>query len=134
MHRANGILNTALSAAIVGLGHGQTIFIVDPGFPIPAGPVLIDLALRAGVPSFADVLTAVVAELVIETVIVADELEANPDFMGAIAATLPSGVAREQVSHTDLKVLAASAQVIVRTGELTAYSNVAIIGGVAFPV
>lgn len=133
MHRSNRILNVALSSAIVGLGHGQTIFIVDPGFPVPHGPLLIDLALRAGTPGFSDVFETVVDELDIESVIVAEELvSSNPELMEALVAFLPAGVGRRQVSHDELKSLAAMAQVIVRTGELTAYSNVALVGGVPF--
>ena len=66
MKRA-GILNRHLAGALAGLGHGDGVLVCDAGMPVPAGPLLVDLAFRAGVPSFAEVLEGLLDELVIAT-------------------------------------------------------------------
>lgn len=61
-----GILNRHLSGALAELGHGDGVLVCDAGMPIPDGPRVVDLAFRAGVPSFAEVLDGLLAELVVE--------------------------------------------------------------------
>ncbi|MFC5500720.1 D-ribose pyranase [Lysinimonas soli] len=130
MHRSNAILNPRLLAAVAGLGHGQSLFIVDPGFPIPDGPELIDLSLHAGTPSFADVLTTIVAELSVESSVAAGETEEHSP--PAYAAMIGAGLAPRIVAHDELKLMAANARTIVRTGDVVPFSNIALIGGVTF--
>lgn len=69
-----GILNRHLSGALAELGHGDGVLVCDAGMPIPAGPRVVDLAFRAGVPSFAEVLDGLLAELVVEGATAAHEV------------------------------------------------------------
>lgn len=61
-----GILNRHLPGAPAELGHGDGVLVCDAGMPIPDGPRVVDLAFRAGVPSFAEVLDGPLSELVVE--------------------------------------------------------------------
>ena len=61
-----GILNRHLAGALAELGHGDGVLVCDAGMPIPDGPRVVDLAFRAGVPSFEEVLDGLLAELVVE--------------------------------------------------------------------
>ncbi|TGB08298.1 D-ribose pyranase [Streptomyces sp. MZ04] len=128
--KKSGILNRELAGAIAELGHGHTVLICDAGMPIPPGPRVVDLAFRAGVPSFAEVLDGVLAELVTEGGTAATELhEANPP----AAHLLTSRVAPlHLVPHEELKHLTAAARLIIRTGEATPYANVLLRCGVFF--
>ncbi|MEV0319357.1 D-ribose pyranase [Streptomyces sp. NPDC050658] len=128
--KKTGILNRRLSGALAELGHGHHVLICDAGMPVPAGPQVVDLAFRAGVPSFAEVLDGVLAELVTEGGTAATEvLDANP----ATARLLSERVAPLQlVPHEDLKQLSATAQLVIRTGEATPYANVLLRCGVFF--
>ncbi len=54
--KKHGILNRHLSGALASLGHTDGVLVCDAGMPIPDGPRVVDLAFRAGVPSFAEVL------------------------------------------------------------------------------
>jgi D-ribose pyranase len=129
-----GLLHPELAAVIAGLGHGQRLVISDAGLPIPPGVRRIDLAVRCGVPSFADVLSVVGAELAIERVVIATE----SDTIGrglireilAQALAVPALV--DTVSHEELKEMSASAVAVVRTGECTSYLNVVLVAGVSF--
>lgn len=69
-----GILNRHLSGALAELGHGDAVPVCDAGMPIPDGPRVVDLAFRAGVPSFAEVLDGLLAELVVEGATAAKEV------------------------------------------------------------
>ena len=69
------LLNAPLSALVAKLGHTDEITVCDAGLPIPAGPERIDLALMAGTPSLATVLTALLTDLVVEKVIMASEIK-----------------------------------------------------------
>ncbi|MGW1621156.1 D-ribose pyranase [Streptomyces sp. NPDC002172] len=129
MKRA-GILNRHLSGALAELGHGHEVLVCDAGMPIPKGPRVVDLAFRAGVPSFAEVLEGLLAELVVEGATAASEVrEANP----AAAALLDGHFADlALVPHERLKELSAQARLVVRTGEARPYANVLLRCGVFF--
>ncbi|MEV7070184.1 D-ribose pyranase [Streptomyces sp. NPDC093990] len=129
MKRA-GILNRHLSGALAELGHGDGVLVCDVGMPIPDGPRVVDLAFRAGVPSFAEVLDGLLAELVVEGGTAAREVRgANPAAAELLDARLPE---LALVSHEELKELSAGARLIVRTGEARPYANVLLRCGVFF--
>ncbi|MYS92605.1 MULTISPECIES: D-ribose pyranase [Streptomyces] len=125
-----GILNRHLAGALAELGHGDGVLVCDAGMPVPDGPRLVDLAFRAGVPAFAEVLEGLLAELVVEGATAATEVrEANREASELLAGHFPS---LELVSHERLKELSAGARLIVRTGEARPYANVLLRCGVFF--
>ncbi|WP_338696690.1 D-ribose pyranase [Streptomyces sp. Q6] len=129
MKRA-GILNRHLAGALAELGHGDGVLVCDAGMPIPAGPRVVDLAFRAGVPSFAEVLDGLLDELVVEAGTAAHEVRsANPSAAGLLESRVPS---LGFVTHEELKALSASARLVVRTGEARPYANVLLRCGVFF--
>ena len=125
-----GILNRHLSGALAELGHGDGVLVCDAGMPIPDGPRVVDLAFRAGVPSFAVVLDGLLAELVVEGATAAEEVrEANPAAAALLQTEFPD---LALVSHEKLKELSAGARLVVRTGEARPYANVLLRCGVFF--
>ncbi|MBB3726179.1 D-ribose pyranase [Nonomuraea dietziae] len=81
--KRSGILNAALAGQLARLGHTDRVLVCDSGMPIPAGVEVVDLAFVAGVPSFAEVLDGLLAELVVEGAVAASEVgEANPACAG----------------------------------------------------
>ncbi|MEU9321343.1 D-ribose pyranase [Streptomyces sp. NPDC048295] len=125
-----GILNRRLAGALAGLGHGDGVLVCDAGMPIPDGPRVVDLAFRAGVPSFAEVLDGLLDELVVEGATAAREVrEANPEAARLLAERLPE---LAHVPHEELKALSAGARLVVRTGEARPYANVLLRCGVFF--
>lgn len=126
-----GLLHPELSSIVAEIGHTQTIVIGDVGLPIPAGVRRIDLAVSAGVPSLLDVLEAVLSELIIEGVTVAEETRLfSPEWSARLETALP--MPRREVPHTVFKELVQDAYVVVRTGEVTSYANVLLHCGVNF--
>ncbi|GAA3852208.1 D-ribose pyranase [Streptomyces sp. NPDC003631] len=125
-----GILNRHLAGALAELGHGDTLLVCDAGMPIPAGPRVVDLAFRAGVPSFAEVLDGLLDELVVEGATAAHEVRgANPGASSLLDARFPE---LTLISHEKLKELTADARLVVRTGEARPYANVLLRCGVFF--
>ncbi|MBP3037253.1 D-ribose pyranase [Arthrobacter sp. zg-ZUI100] len=123
-----GILNAPLNAAIGRLGHGHLVVIADCGLPIPDGVPAVDLALVKGIPSFAQVLAALMEEIVVEGALLAEEAGGT----GVEALVAASGLSPETVTHEEFKALLPSARLIVRTGEATPYANVMLRSGVSF--
>ncbi|MGX5209976.1 D-ribose pyranase [Streptomyces violaceus] len=125
-----GILNRHLAGALAELGHGDGVLVCDAGMPIPDGPRVVDLAFRAGVPAFAEVLEGLLAELVVEGAMAATEVrEANTAASQLLESHFPS---LTLVSHERLKELSAGARLVVRTGEARPYANVLLRCGVFF--
>ncbi|MCT9139074.1 D-ribose pyranase [Streptomyces violarus] len=125
-----GILNRHLAGALAGLGHGDGVLVCDAGMPVPDGPRVVDLAFRAGVPAFAEVLEGLLAELVVEGATAATEVrEANAEASALLEGCFPS---LEFVSHERLKELSTGARLVVRTGEARPYANVLLRCGVFF--
>lgn len=128
--KKSGIINRHLAGAIAELGHGDGVLICDAGMPIPPGPRVVDLAFRAGTPSFAEVLDGLLDELVVEGATAALEVrDANPEATRLLDARFPN---LDLVPHDDLKARTASARLVVRTGEARPYANVLLRCGVFF--
>ncbi|MEJ2855780.1 MULTISPECIES: D-ribose pyranase [unclassified Saccharothrix] len=129
--KRTGILHATLNAELSRLGHTDEVVVADCGLPIPpGGPVVVDLAFTFGVPSFLQVLDGLLAELVVERAVVAEELDdRNPTCAQALARRLPL---IDRISHEDLKARTARARLVVRTGEATPYANVLLRCGVPF--
>lgn len=130
--KKHGILNSSISKVLSDLGHTDTIVIGDAGLPIPKGVEKIDLALVPGTPSFQETVAAVIDDMVVEKVILAEEIceanKATEDFLKEAMADITF----EYVSHEELKALSKEAKVIIRTGEITPYANVILQAGVFF--
>ncbi|MGJ5755707.1 D-ribose pyranase [Streptomyces puniciscabiei] len=122
-----GILNRHLAGALAELGHGDGVLVCDAGMPIPDGPRVVDLAFRAGVPSFAEVVDGLLAELVVEGATAAEELRGRNRTL--LEGHFPG---LSLVPHDRLKELSAGARLVVRTGEARPYANVLLRCGVFF--
>ncbi|MER5299903.1 D-ribose pyranase [Streptomyces lasiicapitis] len=127
-----GILNRHLAGALAELGHGDRVLVCDAGMPLPAGPRVVDLAFVAGVPTFAQVLDGLLAELVVEGAVAAREVrEANPGTAALLERRFP-GPALHLIAHEELKERTAGARLVVRTGEASPYANALLTCGVFF--
>ncbi len=126
--KKQGILHGDLSRALARLGHTDLVIVSDCGLPIPRGVPVVDLALVHGIPSFEQVLDALLSEMVFERCTAATEAQSGAAGTW-LAARFPE---IDFVSHENLKLLSASATLIIRTGEATPYANAALYCGVSF--
>lgn len=127
-----GLLHPQLGRVLAELGHGDLLGIADAGLPLPPAVERVDLALIRGIPSFLEVAGAVLAELRVEALVVAQEArESCPELIDALHALAPEAEV-VWVSHAELKVRSATARAVVRTGEFTPYANVLLVSGVDF--
>jgi D-ribose pyranase len=135
-----GLINSEISYMISKLGHGDSIVIADSGLPVPNQVRRIDLAVKKGVPSFMDVLNAVLMEQRVEEIIIARETEEiSPMLYQEIIAKLCGVELAEsirikitKVSHEELKRATENAKAVIRSGEFTAYANIILKYGVVF--
>ena len=130
--KKTALLHGGLSQLVASLGHGDLVVIADAGLPVPAGTPCIDLALTRGVPSFEQVLQALLSEMQVERAALAEEaLLRSPAFVAQVEGRLP-GVPVERLLHDELKRRSAAARAIVRSGEFTPYANLLLYAGVVF--
>lgn len=131
--KKRGIINARLAGLIAGLGHKDTFMIADGGMPIPQGVEIVDLALCGGVPTFKQVMDAVLYETEVEFYTLAEEIvEKNPVLHGYIKDTFPN-TDFEMIRHTEFKEMSKNVKFAIRTGEFTPYPNIILRAGVAFP-
>lgn len=131
--KKRGILNAQLAGYIAALGHKDMFLIGDAGMPIPAGVPIVDLVLCGGIPTFEQVLGAILDETQVEYYYLAEEIkEKNQRLFEFIKDSLP-GIDNEMMPHTELKELTKKVKFAVRTGEFTPYPNIVLQAGVAFP-
>jgi D-ribose pyranase len=127
--KRGGILNPALSHLLASTGHTDYFTVCDRGFPVPAGPERIDLALVDDIPTVLDVLAAVIAEWSLDRVLITHEMDAiSPNRVAEMRAVL-GDIPFERVSHGQLKRLAQSARATVRTGDTIPYANIIVVSG-----
>ena len=127
--KKHGVIHPDLVRVLAQMGHTDELLICDAGFPIPPDVERIDLAYRLGSPAFADVIETIVSAVVVESAVVADE---TSDELVEWLKSVTAAETIQRVPHTDLKERAARSRAAVRTGEITAYSNVILVAGVAF--
>ena len=126
------LLNREMISEIAALGHTEYFCIADCGLPAPKGVKVIDISITAGKPAFLEVLDAVREELVIESVILASEMDDKNQQLSKEMDRRFAEIPREKVCHEEFKRLTAQAKCIVRTGENSSYANVILVGGVNF--
>lgn len=130
--KQHGILHPRLSEIVSSMGHGDVLGIGDAGLPIPAGVERVDLAYAPRRPDWRSVAEAVLTELHVESVVLAEESSEHcPDLVAALLEQLPHADV-VWVDHEELKRRSADARAVVRTGEFTPYANVLLISGVDF--
>ncbi len=138
--KKTALLNSEISYVISKLGHGDSLVIGDSGLPIHDGVKRIDLAVKKGIPSFIDVLDAVLSEQRVEEVVLARETkQASPVLYESIISRLKDIEKQEgitikltEVSHEELKHLTGGSKAVIRTGEFTSYANIILKSGVVF--
>ncbi len=137
------LLNASVSRIVAEMGHTDGLCIADAGLPIPVStdfPARIDLAVSPGVPSFLEVLRAVLSEIVVERVLMAEEIKTmNPSMWEAVYKLLKpelsaeaAGGCIEYLSHEKFKKRTHETRAVLRTGECSPYSNIILYSGVAF--
>lgn len=127
-----GVLNAELARQIAALGHREIFMIGDAGMPIPAGVPIIDLAVTKGIPSFRQVMDAVLEETEIEGFTLAEEIKTSNKGLQQYIEDKLAGKEECFVSHEELKQQSAGAKFAIRTGEFTPYPNVLLKAGVVF--
>lgn len=131
--KKRGILNAQLAGYVASLGHKDLFLIGDAGMPIQPGVPIVDLVLCGGIPTFEQVLEAILDEVEVEYYYLADEInEKNPRLLKYIKESLPEA-AYETMPHIDFKIFTKDVKFAIRTGEFTPYPNIVLRAGVAFP-
>lgn len=132
--KKNMLLNSEISYEIAKIGHTQTITIGDAGLPVPKNVKRIDLAVAKQIPSFLQVLDAVLTEMKVEKIILAKEINKKaPELKEHIVTRFQKdGAAVEYVKHEQFKKLTEESNVVIRTGETTPYANIILVSGVTF--
>ena len=126
--KKTGIINADISRVLSYMGHTDKIAVGDCGLPIPEETERVDLALRLGTPRFMEVLEAILDDMVIEKVVLAEEIkENNPALLAEIQNLLKERelqVPVEFISHAQLKEETKSCKAVIRSGENTPYANI----------
>ncbi|MGF1687251.1 D-ribose pyranase [Photobacterium japonica] len=138
--KKSALINSELSYLVATLGHTDEVTICDAGLPIPDNTQRIDLALIAGVPTFIQTVAAVLGEMQIEGVVMAEEFKhVSPQHHDALLSLIHQEEALcgktitvSYISHEDFKVHTQNSKAVIRTGECTPYANVIFQAGVVF--
>ena len=130
--KKHGILNSEVTKVLTDLGHTDQITIGDAGLPVPNGVKKIDLALKFGLPSFQEVLQTVLSDMAIEKVFLAEEIKIqNSSQLQVILKALPDDVEIIYFSH-EFKIQTQTSKAIIRSGEVTPFSNIILQSAVIF--
>jgi len=128
--KKKGILNPQINRVISEMGHRDMLIITDAGLPTLREIERIDLILKCGIPSFKEVLSAVLPEMEIEEAYLANEItEKNSQMFDFISSQVKN---LHFIAHEDFKELSRKARAIIRTGECSSYANIILISGVTF--
>ncbi|MBA8779332.1 D-ribose pyranase [Staphylococcus schleiferi subsp. coagulans] len=129
------MLNSHVSQAIATMGHFDLLTVNDAGMPIPNDERRIDLAVTKGLPSFIDVLAAVLDELKIQKIYLAEEIKThNATQLKQIKALIDQDVEITFIPHSEIKAYLSHPlnKGNIRTGEITPFSNIILESNVTF--
>lgn len=126
------LLNSEISYEISKMGHTDELALGDCGLPIPEATKRIDIAISKNLPGLIDTLKAVLSELEIQEVILAEETETvSPEIFKEIKELI-GNTKISFVTHENLKKELMNCKAVIRTGEQTPYANVILKSGVVF--
>ena len=98
--KKNGLLNAELMGELTKLRHQDKFVICDIGFPIPRGAKVVDVSLVEGLPSFLQVLKAVLNEVIVEDYVIFDFMkDYNVEYYNFLRENLVNHVGRRQAVH-----------------------------------
>ena len=104
----------------------------DAGMPIPEDVEVVDLVLTAGVPTFKQVMDAVLEETCVEGYYLAHEIkEFNPELEDYIKESLKDAEA-EYMPHEDLKKFSGKCRFAIAHGRVLSISECHFAGRVVF--
>ncbi len=133
MKSTGGILNPQLARVIAETGHTDLLVVTDAGLPLPQHVERVDVSVLPNLPRFLDVLKAVLSEVVVEGIVLAEEVKTiSPHLHHEILDLFSPNILVTYVPHVEFKQRIQSARAVVRTGEFTPYANVILQAGVAF--
>ncbi|MCS4532911.1 D-ribose pyranase [Neisseria montereyensis] len=133
--KKTGVLNAELARVIASLGHGDMLVIGDAGLPVPPQVPCIDLAVSLGVPTLQQVLEAVLDEVCLEKITLAEETATRSRALWRFTDNYihtNDRVSLDEVPHEQFKQLSREARAVVRTGDNTPYTNIILHSGVPF--
>jgi len=138
--KKNALINAELSYLVARLGHTQEITICDAGLPILNNSKRIDLALIPGVPDFISTVRAILSEMQLEAIILAEEFAIeSPDLHQALLglihdeeSLIDKKISIQYLSHEAFKQRTNQSEAVIRTGEFTPFANVILQAGVVF--
>lgn len=130
--KKNPLLHPEISQVIASLGEGDRLVIATADLPIPTEMHRIDLALTNGIPSIEQTLTAVLTELHVQEVVMAEELEnSKSEFVNSIT-TILDDVPVTRVLYVALKQQTKLATAVIRTGDLTERGTIILTAGKSY--
>ena len=131
-----GILNAHLLRVLGECGHTDLLMLSDAAMPLPVEKERVDLAIINDLPRQLTVLKAIVDQIQIEKVYMAEEIRAvSPNYYGKVSGYLGrEGIPLELIPHEALKEksLVRETRACIRTGERTSYSTMILQVGVPY--
>ncbi len=124
--KKGGILNKDLMAELTGLGHLDMFVICDAGFPVPQNAKKIDLAIVENLPSFMQTLKAVLNEVIIEELILAEETKEVSNELFNKIEEIFENQEKKLLPFNDFFEHALKAKFFIRTGDFTPYANIVL--------
>lgn len=122
--KTKGILNSDISRVLSYMRHTDTICIGDCGLACPESVELIDLSVSKNLPSFLQVLDAVLDDYKTEKIYLASEIQdKNSALLEDINVRL-SDVPCTFISHEEFKLNLKNCKAVIRTGEMKPYANI----------
>lgn len=122
--KKQGILNSEISCVLSQMRHTDTLTVSDCGLPVPEGVKQIDVSIKFGLPRFMDVLYEISKDMKVQKIYMSEDIKTqNPEQLEAILA-LYKGTDVEFLPHTEFKKMTGKSKAIIRTGEVTPFSNV----------
>lgn len=107
------------------LRHGDGLVICDQGFPIPKGCYTVDILLVSGIPTFKQVLKALLDEMRFAEYYIVDFMdEANPEYYQLVTEKLKKYDVKQKLSMEEFVEKTKEAKVVIRTGEPLPASNI----------
>lgn len=122
--KKQGILNAQLMGELTKIRHEDIIVICDIGFPIPKGSNVVDVSLVEGLPTFPQVLKAVLNEIIVESYTFFDIMKKyNEEYYQFLQDNLVNQ-AWAELSMPEFVARSQEAKLFIRTGEAKPASNI----------